>query len=201
MEPDSAAERVRSVDGLVTSPELPMLDGIRGAPAPASAAASAMTSPPFTDFYRGARDEVVRALALTLGDAHLAAEAVDEAMARAYARWSKVGGYDNPAGWVYRVGLNWATSVLRRRRRQPAAHIERDPADIGPVSEPTVRAALADLDVRHRAVVVCRYYLGMSEAEIATALGTAPGTVKSRLHRAMRRLESRLSHLDPSEQQ
>ena len=142
-----------------------------------------------------------RALALTLGDAHLAAEAVDEAMARAYARWSKVGGYDSPAGWVYRVGLNWATSVLRRRRRQPAGHFDRDPSDIGPVSEPTVPRRSADLDVRHRAVVVCRYYLGMSEAEIAAALGTAPGTVKSRLHRAMRRLESRLSHLDPSEQQ
>ena len=155
----------------------------------------AMTSPPFTDFYRASRDDVARALALTLGDVHLAAEAADEGMARAYARWSKVGSYDNPAAWVYRVGLNWATSALRRLRRRDT-EVHRDLTDVGPIAEPAVKAALTDLDVRHRAVVVCRYYLQMSEAEIATALGIAPGTVKSRLHRAMRTLQARLSHLE-----
>jgi RNA polymerase sigma-70 factor (ECF subfamily) len=190
MEPHDRPVRVRIVDGLLTSSDLP---------APALAAPfEAMTTEPFTDFYRTSRDEVVRALALTLGDVHLAADAVDEAMARAYARWSKVGAYDNPAGWVYRVGLNWATSILRRRQRRDT-EVARDVPDVGPVSEPAVAAALAQLDTRHRAVVVCRYYLQMSEAEIASALGTAPGTVKSRLHRAMRTLQSRLSHLDPSE--
>jgi RNA polymerase sigma-70 factor (ECF subfamily) len=133
-----------------------------------------------------------------LGDVHLAAEAADEAMARAYAQWRKVGDFDNPAGWVYRVGLNWATSFLRRHRRRDT-EVQRDVPDVGPVADPSVRAALIDLDVKHRAVVVCRYYLQMSEAEIAAALGTAPGTVKSRLHRAMRTLEARLAHLNPSE--
>ena len=172
----------------MTTPDLPAV----GAPV------EALTAPPFTDFYRGSRDEVARALALTLGDVHLAAEAADEGMARAYAQWKKVGDYDNPGGWVYRVGLNWATSFVRRHRRRDT-EVHRDLADIGPVAEPAVRAALADLDIRHRAVVVCRFYLQMSEAEIASALGTAPGTVKSRLHRAMRTLESRLNHLNPSE--
>ncbi|HZN14286.1 MAG TPA: sigma factor-like helix-turn-helix DNA-binding protein [Acidimicrobiales bacterium] len=164
-------------------------------------AVAALSPPPFTDFYRRSRDQVGRALALTLGDAELAAEAVDEAMARAYARWSKIGAYENPGGWVYRVALNWATSVARRRRRQPHAPVDRDPTDVGPVAEPSVRAALEQLDVRHRAVIVCRYYLGLSEAETAAALGTRPGTVKSRLHRATRRLQIDLAHLDPSEQQ
>ena len=40
-----------------------------------------------------------------------------QAMARAYLHWAKVGLYDNPSGWVYRVGMNRATSWLRRRRR------------------------------------------------------------------------------------
>lgn len=155
----------------------------------------------FSDFYRRSRDDVGRALALTLGDVELAAEAVDEAMARAYVRWSKVGGYENPGGWVYRVGLNWATSVIHRRRRQPHPPVDRDPTDVGPVAEPTVRAALEQLDVRHRAVIVCRFYLGMSELETATALNIRAGTVKSRLHRATRRLQIDLAHLDPSEQQ
>ena len=41
----------------------------------------------FHDFYAGSRDRVGRALAVTLGDTDLAADCVDEAMARAYQRW------------------------------------------------------------------------------------------------------------------
>ncbi|MBV9664805.1 MAG: sigma-70 family RNA polymerase sigma factor [Actinobacteria bacterium] len=151
----------------------------------------------FVAFYAEERDGVVRALALTLGDVHLAAEATDEAMVRAYQRWDRIGGYDNPAGWVYRVGLNWATSVLRRVRRAPKPHAEVDPTDIESVAEPSVRDALARLNVSQRSVVVCRFYLGLSEAETAAALKTRPGTVKSRLHRALRTLQSDLHHLKP----
>ena len=56
-------------------------------------------------------------------------------MVRAYARWDKIGAYDNPGGWVYRVGLNWARSARRRftacapvprtARRRPAGHRSR----------------------------------------------------------------------------
>ncbi|MDQ1438287.1 MAG: hypothetical protein QOK43_1916 [Acidimicrobiaceae bacterium] len=161
---------------------------------------SAWAEARFDDFYRGTRDPVARALAVTLGDGHLAAEAVDEAMARAYQRWDQVGGYDNPGGWVYRVGLNWATSVLRRRRNAPEPVPERGPHDLGPIAEPDIAVALRELDVRQRAVIVCRYYLGLSEAETAAALGTRPGTVKSRLHRGLRHLHARLDHLRPQEQ-
>ncbi|MEY2567103.1 MAG: polymerase sigma-70 factor, subfamily [Actinomycetota bacterium] len=154
---------------------------------------------PFVSFYESTRDRVARALALTLGDAHLAAEAVDEAMARAYQRWGTVGRYENPGGWVYRVALNWASSVLRRRRRAPAPPVDRDPTDVPAAREPDVLAALSELDIKQRAVVVCRFYLGMSEAETAAALGTRPGTVKSRLHRALRHLQTRLAHLRPEE--
>ncbi len=153
----------------------------------------------FEDFYRAERDPVARALALTLGDSHLAAEAVDEAMVRAYQRWDRVGTFENPGGWVYRVARNWATSVLRRRSRAPRPLAERGASDLGPLAEPTVAAALAELDLRQRSVVVCRYYLGLNEAETATALNIRPGTVKSRLHRGLRHLESRLSHLRPEE--
>jgi RNA polymerase sigma-70 factor (ECF subfamily) len=62
-------------------------------------------------------------------------------------------------------------------------------------AEPDVLVALAELDVRQRSVVVCRYLLGWSEGETAAALSTAPGTVKSRLHRANRHLSQRLAHL------
>lgn len=155
----------------------------------------------FADFYREGRDRIARALTLTLGDQDLAVEAVDEAMARAYQRWTRVGTLDNPGGWVYRVALNWSCSVLRRRRRAPRPRTERDPTDIGPISEPTVLRALAELDVRQRAVVVCRHLLGWSEEETAIALSTPVGTVKSRLHRANRILARRLDHLRNESQQ
>jgi RNA polymerase sigma-70 factor (ECF subfamily) len=155
----------------------------------------------FPTFYRRERPQVVRALALTLGDADLAAEATDEAMARAFQRWAKIGAYENPGGWVYRVGLNWATSVRRRmgRHAHRAGELVVHQAPAGEPSEPTVVAALKELDVDQRAVIVCRFYLGLSEAETATTLGIRPGTAKSRLHRGLRLLSSRLDHLRPED--
>ncbi|HKY48496.1 MAG TPA: hypothetical protein VJQ79_10995, partial [Acidimicrobiia bacterium] len=55
----------------------------------------------FEAFYRQNRQHLFRALALTLGDRDLAAEAADEAMARAYQHWRSVQSYDNQAGWAY----------------------------------------------------------------------------------------------------
>lgn len=158
------------------------------------------TGPEFERFYRERRDRLARALAMTLGgDAHLGAEAADEAMARAYQRWERVARFDDPGAWVYRVGLNWATSVLRRRLRPLRPQIVRDVTDVEPPAEPDVLVALAELDVKQRAVVVCRYYLGLSEAETASALHIRPGTVKSRLHRALKTLQPRLAHLRTEE--
>lgn len=145
----------------------------------------------FEDFYREHHRSVVRALALTLRDPQLASEAADEAMARAYARWSTVQRLDNPAGWVYRVGLNWSRSVLRRGRGpQRVLHQRND--DALAARDEDLHRALSKLDIERRAVVVCRYFLGMSEDEIARALNIRPGTVKSRLHRALRQLHGTL---------
>jgi RNA polymerase sigma factor (sigma-70 family) len=152
----------------------------------------------FAAFYRRHRRPVAEALSLTLGDVHLATEAADEAMARAYQRWATVSGYANPEGWAYRVGLNWARSVLRRRRRAPRPFSE---GFVEPLvaSEPSLVAALKGLDADQRAVVVCRFYLGLSEAETASLLGIRPGTAKSRLHRGLRHLSARLDHLRPED--
>jgi RNA polymerase sigma-70 factor (ECF subfamily) len=193
MEPEARLVGVPGVESLVSYPVTP------GGGNPVAAAAIPADPLAFVDFYEDARDRVRRALAMTLGDDHLAAEAVDEAMARAFQRWDHIRGFDNPGGWVYRVGLNWATSIIRRRLRAPQPPAERGPTDVGPIAEPDVAAALAELPARQRAVVVCRFYLGLSEAETAIALATRPGTVKSRLHRALRHLQTRLAHLAPEE--
>jgi RNA polymerase sigma factor (sigma-70 family) len=153
----------------------------------------------FDDFYREHAVELHRAVTLAVGSSDLAREAVDEAMTRAYARWRTVGAYDRPAGWVYRVAVNWATSRFRKRRRESL-----DPFVPGTATEtagvahdvsspdPALARAMAGLSTEHRSVVVLRYLLDWSEAETAAALGVATGTVKSRLNRALARLADEL---------
>lgn len=154
----------------------------------------------FEDFYAATRADVARALAFTLGDLDLAVEATDEALVRAYERWPSVGRLDRPEGWVYRVAMNWALSVLRRRRR--GDHRFYAPADTSvAIPDPDVHAALGELDVHHRTVIVCRHLLGWSVADTAAALRVREGTVKSRLSRATRILQSRLDHLRSEEEQ
>lgn len=143
----------------------------------------------FSAFWSRERDQLRRALALSLGDIGLATEAVDEAMMRAYQHWSRVSGYESPAAWVYRVATNWATSWLRRRRRRPTLPVEaldrpvddrRDDLDLV--------GAVGRLPQHHRSIVVLRFYLDWPIERIATALDIPTGTVKSRLHRALHSL-------------
>ncbi|WP_419946848.1 RNA polymerase sigma factor [Candidatus Poriferisodalis sp.] len=144
----------------------------------------------FEDFYAAHRDEMVRALSLALRDAALGAEAADEAFARACQRWRQVSTYANPQGWVFRVGLNWARSFLRRVRRER----ERRPLLAQPhatedrARDVDLERALATLNDSHRTVIVARFYLDWSVAETAEALDIAAGTVKSRLSRGLEQL-------------
>jgi DNA-directed RNA polymerase specialized sigma24 family protein len=148
----------------------------------------------FEAFYRAHVDRIYRALAVTLHRDDLAHEAVDEAMARAYAKWSVVGGLDNPAGWVFRVGLNWATSWWRKVRRERApGHEESHPGVGPPDGAVAAREALAGLPTAQRAVITCRVLLDLTTAETAVVLNLAEGTVKSRLSRGLAALRTALS--------
>ena len=64
-----------------------------------------------------------------------------------------------------------------------------------PISDPAIADALRRLDVKLRSVVVCRLLLDWSVEETAAALRIKPGTVKSRLHRALASLERSLGHM------
>lgn len=149
----------------------------------------------FDEFFHEHHPTIVRALSLALGDEQLARDAASEGFAKALQRWSRVGRYGNPAGWVYRVGLNWGRSRWRKTRREvsegAAEGIEPASADIEP-SDPRLIPALQKLSVDHRVVVVARFYLDWSEQQIADALDVRPGTVKSRLSRALDRLGNEL---------
>jgi DNA-directed RNA polymerase specialized sigma24 family protein len=157
-------------------------------------AATLERSGAFEDFYRSERESILRTVAFAVGNVDLAAESVDEALARAYERWQEVGAMANRAGWVYRVALNLARNRLRRlgleRRKPPPGG--REAPDLVGVADPEIARALAQLPLDLRSVVVLRYHLDWTVDEIAAALDRPAGTIKSRLHRALRRLESML---------
>ena len=148
----------------------------------------------FATFFELHHAEMVRAMTLALGDPDLGRDAAAEGFVRALQRWSTVSGLANPAGWVYRTGLNWARSRWRKTRRERfGLEIDGEARSITPTDEALVRA-LRKLSIDHRTVVVGRYYLDWSEAQLATALDIAPGTVKSRLSRALTQLSELMEH-------
>ena len=183
--------RVKRVKGMYATSSL----GER--PVPAAPYAKAVTVE-FDAFYRTNRPILAKALALSLGDLDVATEATDEALTRAYERWSAVGRLDKPEAWVYRVASNWALSIFRRRRLSLHRLYEPEHLDAPGFGDPAVHAAVAALDVKHRSVVVCRHLLGWTVAETAVALGVSEGTVKSRLHRATATLRTQLREHNPS---
>lgn len=151
----------------------------------------------FTVFYERWRTPVRRGLAMALGDVALADEAVDEALTRALAHWETIREYERPDGWLYRVGLNWARGMFRKRRFELLSDLAADSQSFhDPLPDPDLIEAVGRLSVKLRSVVVARYYLDLSTFEVAEALEIPEGTVKSRLSRALTRLARELG--DPS---
>lgn len=146
----------------------------------------------FDTFFAHHYAELVRALSLALGDVEFGRDAASEGFTKALQRWSSVSQYSNPTGWVYRVGLNWAHSRWRRSRRERTGLVVDAAAPSVAGRDASLVAALQQLSLDHRSVVVGRYYFDWSESQLAAALDIAPGTVKSRLSRALTQLAETL---------
>lgn len=148
----------------------------------------------FEAFYRRTRPDALRTVGFVLNDRDLAVDAVDEAMARAYERWDGLSESANVTGWVIRVAVNFGRNRQRRRlleRRKPLISRDAEP-DLASIADPALARALARLALDQRTVLVLRFHLDWSLEQIAEALDLPPGTVKSRLHRGLRRLETLL---------
>jgi RNA polymerase sigma-70 factor (ECF subfamily) len=141
----------------------------------------------FETFYSLTRSRVFRAVALVLGNTDVAVDATDEAMARAAERWHEVGRYDNPAGWVYRVALNWARTRMRRLARERDG-LEFEPGYEQALPDPDLIEAVRSLPTGYRAVIVARFFMDWSVEQTARVLEIPEGTVKTRTHRALKRL-------------
>ena len=148
----------------------------------------------FDTFYAANRDQIARALSLSLRNPDLGADAAVEAFVRACQRWAEVSTFTNPQGWVYRVAMNWARSWLRRARREREKRpmlVEAEFAE-DQIVDVDLERALERLAPNHRTVVVARFFMEWSVEETAEALGIRPGTVKSRLSRALDQLAGEL---------
>ena len=108
--------------------------------------------------------------------------------------------------WLYRLVVNSCLDYHRKRRRflpllDEALDVFRTPREsalhdmLREEQEERVQQLVAQLPEEQRIVVVLRYTEGLSYEEIADALGCRRGTVASRLNRAHKALERRLSHL------
>jgi RNA polymerase sigma-70 factor (ECF subfamily) len=142
-----------------------------------------------------------RTACLVLRDPHEAQDAVQEAFLRVWRFRASIPADDGRKAWLYRVVVNACMSRVRaqtsRRGKDvgPAGlealpDLAPDPADAAERSQLAgdVVAALGDLPEHLRVPLVLRFYAGLSEKEIATAIDRRPGTVKSRLHDARQRL-------------
>ncbi|MGH3659896.1 MAG: sigma-70 family RNA polymerase sigma factor [Micromonosporaceae bacterium] len=136
------------------------------------------------------------ALRLTSGDPGNAEELVQETLLRA---WRNPGALDpnrgSVRGWLFTTARHLSIDAWRRRRARPV-EVVTDSAPETYTADETDRAleswvvadALARLSPAHRTVLVECFYRDASLATVAARLGIPQGTVKSRLHYALRSL-------------
>jgi RNA polymerase sigma-70 factor (sigma-E family) len=154
---------------------------------------SAESDEEFRKFMRGRWPAMVRLAYGLTGDLGHAEDVAQAAFARAYASWARVARTGDPDAYVRRIVINENHSRFRRRRvaenlvdavPEPSGQRAADAADALSDSEALLKA-LRRLGPRQRAVLVLRFWMDMSEAETAAALGCSVGTVKSQASRAL----------------
>jgi len=154
----------------------------------------------FDDFYAANGASLVRQLHAMTGDLTVAQDCVQEGFARAWQRWSVVGGYDAPAAWVRQVAWRLAVSRLRRakvgvgllRRHGPPPYVP----DLSPDLVALV-AALRTLPEAQRRALVLHHLCDLSVDEVAAETGAPSGTVKARLSRGRAALANLLTEGAP----
>ena len=141
----------------------------------------------FTEFVERRGPRIHQGLMAALGP-EVGADAAAEALAYGWEHWDRVGAMDNPAGYLYRVGLNHGRRFLKRR-----VFPEVEVPDVsGHEIEPGLPVALARLSDRQRVVTLLHFGGEWTFSEIAELLGLDRGTVKKHADRGLAKLRSSL---------
>ena len=149
----------------------------------------------FASFYASSYRRLLGQLFAVTGDLAEAENVLQEAYARAFVRWSRIGAYDLPEAWVRRVAINLAAMADRSLRRRARALLRLGPPPLVPELSPELldlRDALAALPLGQRQVIVLHHLVGLPVEEVASELRLATGTVKSRLARGRAAMASTL---------
>lgn len=133
-----------------------------------------------------------------LHDRHLAADATQQTFLKAWRAAERFDPAREFAPWIYAIARRTAIDMSRKRRAVPSEHVDGVSTEAGldrtwEVFE--VRTALDKLPDPERVVVQMSHLEGLTHVEIASRLGIPVGTVKSRSHRAHRKLSVLLAHL------
>jgi RNA polymerase sigma-70 factor (ECF subfamily) len=150
----------------------------------------------FDAVYYASYRSVLRAVVLLVPSREHAHDLVQDAFAKAFARWDTVGALEAPDLWVRRVAINAAIDGGRREKSRRRAYVrlaggaEHAP---GPdAASVDVARALAALPAAQRRAIVLYYLLDMAVAEIAADTGRPVGTVKADLSRGRAALAATL---------
>jgi RNA polymerase sigma-70 factor (sigma-E family) len=142
----------------------------------------------FDAFYIATVRRVVLYLYAACGDRSDAQDIAQEAFARAWQHWGKVGQYEDPEGWVRTVAWRLMANRWRGLRRRLAARARMGPSvdttDSPSPDRVAIVKALQQLSKPQRQVVALHYLMDMPVSEIAASTGSPAGTVKARLSRA-----------------
>lgn len=151
----------------------------------------------FTTYVAQRRVHLFRTACLLCGDPHQAEDIVQDALARLYAAWPRASRANNIDGYVRRTIINSHLNQVRRpwRRERVAVHVGERPATVPMPTEDlqVMWAAIGNLPLGQRKVVVLRHHLGLSVEETAADLGISAGTVKSQTSDALAALRRALA--------
>jgi RNA polymerase sigma-70 factor (sigma-E family) len=147
---------------------------------------------------------LVRLAVLVVRDQAQAEEITQDAFIALHARWRRLRDPDKALAYLRQTVVNRSRSALRHRavvHRHVQATGSAPPVDLPGSDETAVAAerrdrvltALQALPARQREVMALRYYAGLSEAEIADALGISRGAVKSHAFRGAAALRASLT--------
>ena len=135
---------------------------------------------------------LVRMARLLVDDHETAEDVVMDAFTSLYRRWTAVWDPGEAQRYVRSCVLNGARSQLRRRRlrrrhesESPQREAARDGHETNEADRSTVTQLLRTLPYRQRQVLVLRYFVDLTEAQIAAELGVSPGSVKTHASRGL----------------
>jgi len=132
----------------------------------------------------------VRRAALLLGSDEQANDVVQEALTRIYERWETL---DHPGSYLNTTVLNLCRDIARDRSVDRRVTPQLFPTEPAPAEPEVLDDLLLSLPFNQRAVVILRYWGGLSTREISDELGCAPGSVGPWIDRALKTMRKALS--------